>query len=49
MHIAPNTMARAFEKWKSFTARLTDKEAGGRAKICLPDPGFGAKCEGLGE
>ena len=47
--IEANTMAPAFEKRKSFIARSTGKETGGRAQICLPQPGFGAKFKGLGK
>lgn len=35
-------MALAFEKIKkSFIVRSTGKETGGRAQVCLPNPGFG--------
>lgn len=34
---------------KKLIAKLTGKEAGGRAQICLCDPGFRIKCKGLGK
>lgn len=37
MHVEAHTMAQAFEKRKSFTARSTGKKTGGRAQICLQD------------
>lgn len=41
-------MALAFEqKKKAFIVRSTGKETGGKAQICLPGPGFGARFQGL--
>ena len=37
MHVEAHTMAQAFEKRKSFTARSIGKKTGGRAQICLQD------------
>ena len=49
MHLEANTMALAFEKRRSFIARLTRKETGDLGQICLPDPGFRVKFKGFGE
>lgn len=44
MCIEANTIAPAFEKRKKLLfARLTGKETGGKAQVCLPSRRFGGK------